>query len=289
VKQTKKSGFLRKTSCSPVLFGGPSSGPSGGDPGDARSSADLPSLSRDKGELGAYCRSPSRGAEGAGGAALRLRARRRLRGPRGCGKARVAACPPAHPAPPGESFHSPPPCAAHPCSCPGEVEGGVATGLGSPRVLPWRTGRRPESQRGQHRLTINVSRCLQQGICTQRVSKPVACNCLASPHPPRSHPVDKKPRSRVLEKTHIPQKRALCLCLDMKRCPSARCAWNELVKQTRNLSSAPSRQESRFIPKSCKYVRSVRSGTEKPPSRAGYLLGASLPQTLSPAILNLLP
>lgn len=62
------------------------------------------------------------------------------------------------------------------------------------------------------------------------------------------------------------------LCLYIKQCPLAKCAYNELVKQTRNLSSSSSPQANRFIPKSCKYVRSVRSGTKKPPSRARYQL-----------------
>lgn len=55
----KIRGFLRKTSCTPVLFGGLGSGPSS----RARSSFRLPSFSCDKGELRVYYQSSSR-AEG---------------------------------------------------------------------------------------------------------------------------------------------------------------------------------------------------------------------------------
>lgn len=62
-----------------------------------------------------------------------------------------------------------------------------AAGAGALRCLPWRAGRLPETERGQHRL-INASRCLQQGICTQRDSKPIAYNCLAPHHHPPKPP-----------------------------------------------------------------------------------------------------
>lgn len=154
----------------------------------------------------------------------------------GCGQARAAASPPACPlpTPPGRTrrrFPQPPLFSARRtvahaplrstarlppfrwargagrppawCRAPPPLAAPrlSAVGAGALRCLPWRAGRRPDTERGQHRLT-NVSRCLQRGICTQRVSKAIACNRPASPSPPlapsQSHPVDNKQRSRVL-------------------------------------------------------------------------------------------
>lgn len=74
-------------------------------------------------------------------------------------------------------------------------------GTGALRGLPWRAGRCPEDESGQH-PSINISVCLQ-GICTRRVNNPSRATALSLGFVfervffPPSHPGDNEPRSRV--------------------------------------------------------------------------------------------